>query len=144
TIAPPNRSAAYGMAINEEGTIFVGARADFGYLAPDSLNLLRFTSLLPHAPDSLQKFDRVTVEIIGDAVFFCTNPYLFRWENGVMTTWENQEFAVCGVAGDTFYINDENRGLLALADNAFQVVSPQLKNEQLRAVLELGEASFFI
>src|SRR5690554_5561243 len=46
TIAPPNRSAAYGLAKDKEGTIFAGVRGDFGYLAPDSLQQLQFQSLL--------------------------------------------------------------------------------------------------
>src|SRR5690606_31157639 len=75
-ISPPNRSAAYGLGIDENGTIYAGVRGDFGYLAPDSLQSLQFKSLLPYVPDSLQNFDQVTVEIIEDAVFFCTNPYL--------------------------------------------------------------------
>lgn len=144
TIAPPNRSAAYGLAKDKEGTIFAGVRGDFGYLAPDSLQQLQFQSLLSQAPDSLQNFDRVYVEIIDESVFFCTNPYLFRWKDGVMTTWENSDFMGCGVSDNTLYVNDLNRGLLALVDDSFQPVSPLLQNTRLWATLQTQEGTLFV
>ncbi|MFA5668860.1 MAG: ATP-binding protein [Balneolaceae bacterium] len=144
TIAPPNRSAAYGLAKDKEGTIFAGVRGDFGYLAPDSLQQLQFQSLLSHAPDSLQNFDRVYVEIIDESVFFCTNPYLFRWKDGIMTTWENPDFMGCGVSDNTLYVNDLNRGLLALVDDSFQPVSSLLQNTRLWATLQTQEGTLFL
>src|SRR5690554_1069085 len=44
-LSPPNRSTAYGLAIDESGTIYAGFRGEFGYLAPDSLQSLQFKSL---------------------------------------------------------------------------------------------------
>ncbi len=144
TIEPPNRSAAYGLAKDKEGTIFVGVRGDFGYLAPDSVQQLQFQSLLSHAPNSLQTFDRVYVEIMDESVFFCTNPYLFRWKDGVMTTWENPDFIGCGVSDNTLYVNDLNHGLMALVDDSFQLVSTRFQNSRLVKVVEVQDETLFI
>ena len=54
-----NGSAVRALATDENGTVYVGAQGEFGYLRPDAQGALRYVSLLDRVPPDARKFTDV-------------------------------------------------------------------------------------
>ena len=66
------------LAINEEGTIFVGGKSEIGFLKLDSIGDLNYTSFLNKVPEEYHNFDRVwETWIFGDTLIFQTSHKIF-------------------------------------------------------------------
>src|SRR5258705_7698883 len=64
TIRVANKSAVRSLDIDEQGTVYVGARAEFGYLAPAESGTLKYVSLLDRVPVEDRKFKDVSRTIV--------------------------------------------------------------------------------
>ena len=78
-----NKTTARSLALTGDSTIFVGGIDDIGYLAPDSLGVLHYESLVPHIPEEERSFGEVWfTHALPDAIYFQTLTHLIRWSDG--------------------------------------------------------------
>jgi signal transduction histidine kinase/DNA-binding response OmpR family regulator len=78
-IGIPNRNV-WSLAVDSEGTIYVGGRNEFGFLVPDSNGTLQYKSLVNHLQDHQKNFADVwRTHNTKEGIYFQTTKYLFRW-----------------------------------------------------------------
>src|SRR4029078_10602078 len=74
------------LALDGNGTIYVGSSADLGYLAPDQKGDMKFVSLLNHLPQNGPPLTDVwRIFSAGDGMLFQTEHAIYRWANNQMT-----------------------------------------------------------
>ncbi len=122
-IETSNSTRARSFAKGPDGTIYVGASADFGYLAPDSLGEMRYISLVKHVPMEDREFSEVwrTHCSSNGTVFFQTFTRLFRWSNGQMRVWKTDpNFFLSHLVNDTLLIQQRHTGIFTLAGDSLR------------------------
>ncbi len=105
-------SSVLSLAVNRNGTVFVGGAGDFGFLAPDAGGTTRFISLARLADRNLLSNAIFSVHASSQGVFFRTYGFLYRWRDNRLTTWKttkssNEAFLV----NDCIYVWDDMAGL---------------------------------
>lgn len=106
----PNGSPAKSLA-TQNSTIYVGAVRDLGRLQGDSTGRLQYESLLPQLDSTYREFADIWFTFAqGDAIYFISDDYIFRWQNDQFKVWTPKDFF-----GFAFQINDkiyvDNRGI---------------------------------
>lgn len=88
-----NGGTARSLAKDSDGIIYVGGIGDLGYLAPDSLGQLSFTSLVHKLPQEFSRGvpDFWQTHVTSDGVFFMTPHFLLRYHNGEFEGFEDPE-----------------------------------------------------
>src|SRR2546423_15062555 len=64
TIRVKNGSAVRSLGVDQSGTVYVGARGDLGYLAPDASGALRYVSLVDKTAPGDREFKDVRKTIV--------------------------------------------------------------------------------
>jgi serine phosphatase RsbU (regulator of sigma subunit) len=122
-IPVPNNSPVRSLSVNEQGTIYVGAVGELGYLAPDHSGLLKYHSLV-HLIDSawIDFSDIWKTHTLGEKVFFSSRARLYIYENDTIRMIrhrpEDAAFMSFLVDGNLYY-GTYNAGLLKLDDDSF-------------------------
>ncbi|MBL4655831.1 MAG: SpoIIE family protein phosphatase [Bacteroidia bacterium] len=112
------------LCIDDNGTVFVGAQADFGFLEPNDKGELVYKSLIENIKEKHRKFADVWQAFsVNSAVFFRTSNKLFRYQNGNIKVWEpaNRFFRSYLVNG-TIYMLDRSIGLKYMSDDSLQLL----------------------
>jgi len=106
------------LAIDSRGTIYVGGRGTFGYLAPNPEGDLRFVSLLDSVAKSDRKFNDIwDILPTPDGVYFTSYARVFFYNSGgVLKTFRpaSKRFGRGFTYNGEFFITSEARGLLTL------------------------------
>lgn len=144
----PSRISAWSVARDHDGTIFVGASGDLGYLSPDKTGLHRFVSLLDQVPESSATFGSIRQVLpTPDGVFFLETGHVFRWSHGEMTAWsiENDSSSSNRLLGNVdrhILLARQGEGILELRDGSFELIpgTESLGNGQVTALLPLDGA----
>lgn len=136
------------LAVDSTGTIYVGAKGDFGYLKPDSVGTRRYVSLYEEIPVDHQAFEDVWgTHITSDGVYFQANKRLFRWDGSQIQVWTTEKsFHTSFAVRDQFYVRDTGRGLLRLEDDSLRVVpgGAFFENRQVHLMLPRSDGSILI
>ena len=85
-------SVIRSLAMDDSGKIWVGANADFGYLAPDETGSMQFVSILDKVPADRRGFTSVWQTLTTpQGIFFRSYELLFRWDGQRMQVWSPTE-----------------------------------------------------
>ena len=141
-ISVPNNSVVRSLAMDTSGTVYVGAHADFGFLAPDSAGVIQYHSLLHYVPESERTFTNVwKVHTTPDGIYFRTASHLFRWSDQRMHVWKPpSEFHRSFWVRDALFIRDWDVGLLTLVGDSL-VLTPggeQFVEQRVDVMLPYG------
>jgi len=111
-------------SIAADSLVYVGAKGDFGYLRPDSLGVLRYTSLHEHIPEGDRGFEEVwATHVLSEGVYYQANQRLFRWDEKKITSWSSEDgFHTSFSVDGTLYVRDFGRGLLRMEDDSLELV----------------------
>lgn len=103
------------VAVDEKGTVWVGANGMFGYLQPDATGTLQFVSLVDRVPHEDREFTDVWQTLVTpQGVFFRTFERLFRWDGKRMQVWRrapNSNFQALSLVRGHVYTDQEGIGL---------------------------------
>ncbi|HEY1809774.1 MAG TPA: GAF domain-containing protein, partial [Acidobacteriaceae bacterium] len=103
------------LALDQNGTVWVGADADFGYLTPDASGSLQYVSLLNQVPAQDRNFTDVwQVLPTPGGVFFRSYQSLFRWDGHHMQVWNaaaSSSFQALSAVRGVVYTAQEGIGL---------------------------------
>lgn len=126
TIEVPQVSFIRALDIDEKGTVFIGAVNQIGKLEPDSTGKLEFVALT----DLLEAEDRTFGEVwkvksTPQGVFFVTDKYVFRYQNGKFDKWaaEGKYFYSVYYVNDEIYVLDRGFGLRKLQNNKLNLIT---------------------
>jgi signal transduction histidine kinase/DNA-binding response OmpR family regulator/ligand-binding sensor domain-containing protein len=121
----PNRTVR-SLAVDEGGTVYVGGENEIGLLTADSKGTLAYVSLLDHIDEGQRNFGSVwKAHSAGEMIYFRTSKYLFSWNSlsKKMAAWEaRKRFTGSFTAGDQFFIQQENLGLMQVVKGSLRLV----------------------
>lgn len=111
-IPVPGGAFMRAMAIDENGTVWVGGVDEIGYLKRDHDGKLTFQTLRPHLPDHIEKLgDLRRIHAMADGVYFQTDAYLLRWHDEKFDVWEMHEpYVTLAVAWNDRLIVSREKG----------------------------------
>ena len=111
------------LALGRDGTVYVGAKGDFGYLAPDSVGTLHYVSLVDKVDPADREFSDVWgTHVTSEGVYFQTHGRLFRWDGNTMKVWDaGHDFHTAFVVQDRFYVRVRKVGLLQVANDSLRM-----------------------
>jgi class 3 adenylate cyclase len=140
-IRVPNGSAVRSLAVDGNGTVFVGAQRDFGYLRPDAHDDLQYVSLLASVPEADRGFGDVwTIATTPQGVYFGTSRKIFRWNFGTMKAWnpphQDGRFGRLTIAGDVPYALVVGQGLFRLTNDSWEAApgGDRFAKEDIRSI----------
>ncbi len=140
----PNGTAVRSLAVDGNGTVFVGAQRDFGYLQADKHDDLQFVSLLNSVPEEHRKFTDVwTIIATGEGVYFRTRDRVFRWNFGTMKVWgppAGNRFGQLMVSSNVPYALVPEAGLFRLENDAWKLMpgGEKFAKDDIRGVYPAG------
>lgn len=115
------------LAVDDDGTIYVGGENQLGYLAPVSDNSHQYVSLLEYLSENQKNFLLVyQINTTREGVYFRTKKFLFRWNSKTkkMATWEpTEQFDVSFTCGEKLYVHQRNVGLMQMIDDKLKFIS---------------------
>ena len=128
-IPVPNNSPVRSLAIDERGTVYVGAIGEIGYLAPDNSGLMEYHTL-NHLIDSshIDFRDVWKTHVLDGKVYFATSPVIFVYDHNDVSARriagpdENiAPFLTFAVDG-SLYTGTFRKGLIKLNEEGYEVV----------------------
>lgn len=116
-IKASNGTVVRSVAIDKQGTVYVGAKNELGYLQTDQRGKLRYVSLVDKLPEHMRSFADVwKIHILGRNVIFQTNKYIFRWDGSqfkaIRAEADTEEFHRSFKIGERLYISQPSIGLV--------------------------------
>ena len=121
----PNSATVRSLAVDGEGTIYVGGQAEIGFLKADPTGTLQYVSLL----DRIEPQDRVFNDVwttlpTSSGVVFSSNQRLFKWSpRRGMKVWRDAAgFSAAFLVDDVPYVIKKGSGLCRLIDDSIQPV----------------------
>lgn len=133
TIIPiPENKSVRSLCKGDDGVIYVGSIAEFGYLAPDTYGKLQYNSLINLVPDSIRNnlsYIYKTYWLDGK-VYFCSLSFVFIYNGKTIKSvslGKQSEYANFFTlkANDKFYINSYLKGLRAFLNDSTLVILPK-------------------
>ena len=127
-IGLPDDPNIRSLSIDAEGTIYVGAQGDFGYLVPDSTGELVYISLLKYLTKKDQDFfDVWTNYVTADGVYFQTLDKIFLWTGDTIKVWNsksgpNVRFHKMFYVDSTIYVQQDGVGLMKIVDDQLVLI----------------------
>jgi signal transduction histidine kinase/ligand-binding sensor domain-containing protein len=138
-----NKTMVRSLGIDQNGRVYVGCINDFGYLAPDSIGILRFESLLKYVNPEDRSFSYVWTTIITDhGIYFQSREKLFRFQvNG--DSWKVKVWKPDGQYGfafwldNTYYLQQIGVGMMKMVNDSLQMLpgGEQFANDRLQVML---------
>jgi len=120
----PNQSV-YSLAVDDNGTLFIGGINEFGYMAPDSAGTLQYNSLIGHLQDKQKKFGNIwATYATKEGIYFQASKYLFCWLKGKLNVWESgsSSFHTSFYCNGDIFIRRNNIGLVQVKSNSLKIV----------------------
>ncbi len=112
------------LAMSAQGTVFVGAQNEFGYLAPDDHGQMRYVSLDDRLPPSEREFGNIwSITVCSQGVYFVSSEHLFAWDGTRLRHWKAPTSFFMGyVIRDHFLVLDKGKGMLERVGDSFQLM----------------------
>lgn len=146
----PNRTAR-SIAIDQNGTIYIGGINEIGFLTPDTNGTPEYKSLLDELPGKINNFSYVFETLCTtQGVYFRTSKYLFRRDskeiNGKkeMKVWkpdDDDSFDRAFVCGDNLFVRQPKTGLMQMKDDSLIPVSggERLTGQRIGMLIPCGD-----
>jgi hypothetical protein len=112
---PGPGSSIRSLALDREGTVWVGSSADFGRLQPDARGAMQYVSFLDKVPPEHRAFVDTWVRTTSRGVFFRSFTHLFRWDGSRIHVWKaTGTFEGISEVNGRIYISQAGIGLQEL------------------------------
>lgn len=118
---PDTLDTVRSLDMDENGTIYVGAAKELGYLAPDNSGALVYVSLMKHLPASEQNFADVwDTHCTDKGIYFHTSNKLLRWHKNRFKTWDVDAEGGSHYLDGALYIAEKNGSLIRLENDSIE------------------------
>ena len=143
-----NESVVRALAEGPDGTIYVGAGGELGYLAPDSLGQLQYFSLCDSIPVQYRDFGEIVkIHALPAGIYFQTLDRIFLWTNSRMRVWQPQApFHFSFVVREQFYVRQPGLGLMKMNGDSLQLAPDggQFAEVRIYAMLPFADNQILI
>ncbi|WP_221622250.1 sensor histidine kinase [Larkinella rosea] len=110
TIPTTNITKVSSLLRAKNGTIYVGANGEFGFLKPDSTGTLNFVSLSQKVKNRFNEI--LAVLEINDGIYFVGRHFIFRWNGKALNEWSTtHEIQSAFQTNQTIYLFRKQSGL---------------------------------
>ncbi|MFT3824342.1 MAG: triple tyrosine motif-containing protein [Chitinophagaceae bacterium] len=144
----PNKTIVRSLAIADEGRIYVGGQAEFGYFAPDQNSELTYTSLKSYLPSGENDFaDIWNICLFQKHVFFRSNKKILEFEGNKINVHNGVNWGYLGLAGNELIAYESSRGLMSFRNGQWvaRIKTGALPQDlQIRSVLNFGPDSLLL
>lgn len=117
-----NNSNVYSLDCSNDGTVYVGAVSEIGYLAPDVSGKLTYRSLLPLVDSAMRDFQVIwKTNCVGTKVYFYSEDMLFIYDTEAdsIRYVDNVEHVLFGFyENDAYYEGSYAKGLFVLRNDS--------------------------
>ena len=122
-IEVPNSEIVRTMDVSADGTIYLCAANDFGYLEGTTDGLLKYKSLLPFLEKKYQNFGEMwDVAASSHGVYFKNSDKIFRWNGSEITVWDSiYAFRLYNI-NDTIYSRNQDTGLMMIDGDSIKLM----------------------
>ncbi|MDB5240965.1 MAG: hypothetical protein JWP57_1590 [Spirosoma sp.] len=122
TITTQNVTKVSALLTAKNGTVYVGANGEFGFLRPDSTGTLGFVSLSSHIHT---RYNEIISVLEGrDGVYFVAKNSLFRWNGRAVTEWRaSADILSAFQLNQEIYVAQKQYGLCSFHNGSFKSVS---------------------
>lgn len=131
-----NNLIGLAVACDQNGRIFTSTHGDFGYLKPDSLGKLHYSSLGKLLPKELDLGIFWDIIPTSKGIFFHSPKLIVRWENGTLAYWKSENesnFRFLFDVNKTLLIVQSKKGIMRLeGDSLIEIPNTKrIVNEEL-------------
>ena len=121
-IEVPNSEIVRTMDVSADGTIYLCAANDFGYLETTSDGLLNYKSLLPYLDKRYHNFGEMwDVATSSHGVYFKNSDKIFRWNGSDIMVWDSvYAFRLYNI-NDTIYSRNQDTGLMMVDGDSIKL-----------------------
>lgn len=111
---------ARSLAIDSLGIIYVGADNEFGFIQPDNIGELYYTSLSDSLNEDLKDFSEInSIFTSGDGTFFCSRERIYKYHKNKMSVIElNKGSFISFYINDILYSGDYFKGLQKIVNDS--------------------------
>ncbi len=122
-IEVPNSEVVRTMSIADDGTIYLCAANDFGYLETTSKGLLKYKSLLPFLDKKYHNFGEMwDVVTSTHGVYFKNSDKIFRWDGNDIKVWDSvYAFRLYNI-NDIIYSRNQDTGLMMVDGDSIKLM----------------------
>ncbi len=120
-----NKSTVRSLAFDSNDILYVGAFNELGYLLPDHTGNLKYHSLTPLIAQQCSDFGEIwDINCFSDTVFFLTDNYIFRYQNGQFNYWknDNERFYLSHKVNNNYLVQEIGKGLLKFSNDSFHLI----------------------
>lgn len=134
----PDNNTARSLEVDQHGRVYVGAQGDFGYLKPDSVGELHYTSLLNKVDSANHSFmDIWNICAVGDTVYFNASDQVFCYyplqdKQPVVSIPSENSVVLAFKSEQAVYVNIREKGVFRIENNRFV---PMPMNSKLESML---------
>lgn len=117
-------STVLSLAVDEDGTVYVGLTNDLGYLRPGTRGDLEYVSLSDRLPHSYRDVESIwTTHATADGVYFQSREYILRWDGANFKAWTaTGKFHLAFVVNGRYFVREHGVGLEELVNDSLRVV----------------------
>ncbi len=117
-------STVLSLAVDEDGTVYVGLTDDLGYLRPGTRGDLQFVSLSDRLPHSYRGIGSIwTTHATPDGVYFQSREYILRWDGAKFKAWNARGlFHLAFAVNKRYFVREQRVGLQELVDDSLRLV----------------------
>jgi signal transduction histidine kinase len=136
TIATTNITKVSALLKAKNGTIYVGANGEFGFLKPDSTGTLSFVSLSQRIKNRFNEI--LSVLETRDGIYFVAKNFIFRWNGKSVNEWPMaQEVKTAFQVSQSIYIFGNLNGLSEFRNGSLAPVNQERTVPFLFDLLEM-------
>ncbi len=133
-LIPVRNEVARTLAMDGNGTIYVGGVDEFGYLQSDPDGLMKYVSLVPLLPQNEKEFGDIwSICVSGSDIFFQSTSHLFRIKDPAASLQNHRQaeikiwkpatiFSPAFLVNHKYYIPETGKGLLSLNGDSLSLV----------------------
>ncbi|UCH92777.1 MAG: response regulator [Candidatus Aminicenantes bacterium] len=123
--------SVFSIATDNDETIYVGGRNEFGRLTPDEKGSLQYESFREYLKNDKQKksFDVWDIHPTKEKVYFRTPGFLFRWDaktkqiKTILSPYGSDPFGVSFMFGGKLFIRQDKVGLMQMVNDSLELVT---------------------
>ncbi len=119
-----NKTVVRSLAMGNDGRIYVGAKGEIGYLAPDNSGKLSFVSLLDYLPETERNFSDVFRTLVSaEGVWFQCSEFLFLLAEKKSKIFKPKtSFHYAFLVNKRLFIREVDTGLMELKADRLQLI----------------------
>jgi len=115
----PHSQLVRAFTIDDNGRVYLTADTDFGYLEPDSIGQMKFTSLTDIIGDQYNSTNEIwDIAVNSEGIFFKSDNKLYRWSNNKLKTWDSVNSFRLYEIDDEIYSRNNGLGLVKVVGDS--------------------------